>query len=123
MWDGICRHGIRFNTRPGRTSTFCGPAFLHPTPLPFPGPDSNSQFQPLSTTFPLRATGGPLPRSVAGGFRFSRVRPFEQEAALISVIIPVANEAETIGALVAAARAHPQVDEVIVVDDSSIDGT
>src|SRR3989442_13211018 len=42
---------------------------------------------------------------------------------LISVIIPVLNEAPTIASVVAFARQNPRVGEVLVVDDGSIDGT
>jgi phosphoserine phosphatase len=42
---------------------------------------------------------------------------------MISVIIPVLNESRTIRSVVALARRHSQVTEVIVVDDGSIDGT
>ena len=42
---------------------------------------------------------------------------------MISVIIPVLNEAATIPAIINFARAAPQVAEIIVVDDGSIDGT
>lgn len=42
---------------------------------------------------------------------------------MISVIIPVLNESASIGQVVEFARRHPQVREVIVVDDGSIDGT
>jgi phosphoserine phosphatase len=42
---------------------------------------------------------------------------------VISVIIPVVNESETVGRVVGLALAHEQVDEVIVVDDGSIDDT
>lgn len=42
---------------------------------------------------------------------------------MISVIIPVLNESETIGSVVAFARRHPLVTEVIVVDDGSLDDT
>jgi phosphoserine phosphatase len=42
---------------------------------------------------------------------------------LISVIIPVVNESETVGQVVRLALAHEQVDEVIVIDDGSIDDT
>jgi glucosyl-3-phosphoglycerate synthase len=42
---------------------------------------------------------------------------------VISVIIPVLNESQTIGSVVEFARRHPQVTEVIVVDDGSIDET
>lgn len=40
---------------------------------------------------------------------------------MISVIIPAFNEEATVGACVAAVRGHPQVDEIIVVDDGSAD--
>jgi HAD superfamily phosphoserine phosphatase-like hydrolase len=42
---------------------------------------------------------------------------------MISVIIPVLNESNTIGNVVEFARRDPKVREVIVVDDGSIDGT
>lgn len=42
---------------------------------------------------------------------------------MISVIIPALNEGNTIAAVVEFARRDPRVDEVIVVDDGSIDGT
>lgn len=42
---------------------------------------------------------------------------------MISVIIPVLNESETIGSVVAFARRCPLVSEVIVVDDGSLDDT
>lgn len=42
---------------------------------------------------------------------------------MLSVIIPVLNEAPTIGRIVQYALADPNVDEVIVIDDGSIDGT
>lgn len=45
------------------------------------------------------------------------------ERRLISVIIPVLNEAPTIGSVVEFARQNPRVGEVVVVDDGSIDGT
>src|SRR5688572_28247032 len=41
----------------------------------------------------------------------------------ITVIIPVLNESQTISSVVAFARRSPLVDEIIVVDDGSIDGT
>jgi glucosyl-3-phosphoglycerate synthase len=41
----------------------------------------------------------------------------------VSVIIPALNEAETIASFVEFANRSPLVDEVIVVDDGSIDGT
>jgi glucosyl-3-phosphoglycerate synthase len=52
--------------------------------------------------------------------------PFAGSGALgtrVSVIIPVLNESETIGSVVEFARRSPLVDEVIVIDDGSIDGT
>ena len=42
---------------------------------------------------------------------------------MISVIIPAYNEEKTIGPIVRAARTHPLVQEVIVVDDGSEDRT
>jgi glucosyl-3-phosphoglycerate synthase len=42
---------------------------------------------------------------------------------MISVIIPVLNESETIGSVVSFVRAAPNVSEVIVLDDGSIDGS
>lgn len=47
----------------------------------------------------------------------------EVEAGQVSVVIPVLNEAKTIGALVRLVRRNPRVLEVLVVDDGSIDGT
>lgn len=41
----------------------------------------------------------------------------------VSIIIPAFNEAQTIAAVVAAARATPRVSEVLVVDDGSTDDT
>jgi glucosyl-3-phosphoglycerate synthase len=41
----------------------------------------------------------------------------------VSVCLPARNEAATVGAIVEAARAVPLVDEVLVVDDGSTDGT
>ncbi|MDB6031708.1 MAG: hypothetical protein JWM16_2046 [Verrucomicrobiales bacterium] len=41
----------------------------------------------------------------------------------VTVIIPVLNEARTVASVVRFARRSPLVDEVIVVDDGSIDGT
>ena len=41
----------------------------------------------------------------------------------VSVVIPVLNESRTIGKVVAFARKHPRVGEVLVVDDGSHDGT
>jgi glucosyl-3-phosphoglycerate synthase len=42
---------------------------------------------------------------------------------MISVVIPVLNESETVRAVIEFARGNPLVGEVIVVDDGSIDGT
>lgn len=42
---------------------------------------------------------------------------------MISVILPVLNESTQVGQLVRAVQQHPQVDEVLVVDDGSIDST
>lgn len=42
---------------------------------------------------------------------------------MISVIIPVLNESQTIASVVAFAKRNPKVTEVIVIDDGSIDGT
>lgn len=42
---------------------------------------------------------------------------------MVSVVIPALNEEKTIAGVVAVARTHPQVDEVIVVDDGSTDDT
>jgi glucosyl-3-phosphoglycerate synthase len=42
---------------------------------------------------------------------------------MISVIIPVLNESETITSVIEFAWAAPQVSEVLVIDDGSIDGT
>lgn len=41
----------------------------------------------------------------------------------LSVIVPAWNEAARIGAVLSAAAGHPMVDEVLVVDDGSTDGT
>src|SRR5690349_13432792 len=41
----------------------------------------------------------------------------------ISVVIPALNESATIASVVRFAKRSPNVDEVIVVDDGSIDGT
>jgi glucosyl-3-phosphoglycerate synthase len=52
--------------------------------------------------------------------------PFAGNGALgakVSVIIPVLNESETIASVVQLARRSPVVDEVLVIDDGSIDGT
>lgn len=45
------------------------------------------------------------------------------KALTTSVCIPARNEASTVGGIVEAVRAHPLVDEVVVVDDHSDDGT
>jgi glycosyltransferase involved in cell wall biosynthesis len=42
---------------------------------------------------------------------------------MVSVVIPAFDEAATVGASVTAALKHPDVDEVIVVDDGSTDDT
>ena len=42
---------------------------------------------------------------------------------MVSVVIPAFDEAATVGGCVTAALLHPDVDEVIVVDDGSTDGT
>lgn len=42
---------------------------------------------------------------------------------MVSVVIPAFDEVGTVGASVAAALRHPQVGEVLVVDDGSRDGT
>jgi len=42
---------------------------------------------------------------------------------MISVVIPVLNESETIGKVVSFVRRHPHVSDVLVVDDGSIDRT
>jgi polyprenyl-phospho-N-acetylgalactosaminyl synthase len=42
---------------------------------------------------------------------------------MVSVIIPAFDEVDTVGSAVAAARGHPDIAEVIVVDDGSSDGT
>ena len=41
----------------------------------------------------------------------------------LSVIVPAWNEAARIGAVLSVAAGHPQIDEVLVVDDGSTDGT
>lgn len=41
----------------------------------------------------------------------------------ISCIIPAYNEAPRIGAVLDAVLGHPLIDEVIVIDDGSTDGT
>lgn len=50
-------------------------------------------------------------------------QPFAASGRSVSVIIPVLNEAETVGSVVEFAKRCPYVDEVIVVDDGSIDDT
>ncbi|NMB16280.1 MAG: glycosyltransferase family 2 protein, partial [Firmicutes bacterium] len=42
---------------------------------------------------------------------------------MVSVLMPAFNEASRVGASVSAALAIPQVDEVIVIDDGSLDET
>lgn len=56
--------------------------------------------------------------SAVGGTEWPR-----REDGRVSVIIPALNEAETIASVVAFANRSVLVDEVIVVDDGSIDGT
>ena len=48
---------------------------------------------------------------------------FSKRKCKISVIIPVLNEGSTIANVIAIAKAHPTVDEVIVVDDHSMDNS
>jgi cellulose synthase/poly-beta-1,6-N-acetylglucosamine synthase-like glycosyltransferase len=47
----------------------------------------------------------------------------EGDGGKISIVIPVLNESATITSVVQYALSSPMVDEVIVVDDGSIDGT
>lgn len=49
--------------------------------------------------------------------------PNGKGAGSVSVVIPVLNEAKTIGHLVRLVQRHPTVGEVLVVDDGSTDGT
>jgi GT2 family glycosyltransferase len=42
---------------------------------------------------------------------------------MITVVIPVLNESETVSSVIAFVRSDPNVADVIVVDDGSIDGT
>lgn len=49
--------------------------------------------------------------------------PAETAPGPVSVVIPVLNEAKTIGKLVGLVRLSPLVREVLVVDDGSVDGT
>src|SRR5207249_6651878 len=55
------------------------------------------------------------------------IRPYDPAESygedMVSVIIPVLNEAPTIASVVAFAWRSPRVSEVIVVDDGSIDAT
>ena len=54
----------------------------------------------------------------------SRILPAVAPPAVrVSVCVPARNEAETVGAVVNAARACPLVDEVLVIDDGSTDAT
>jgi glucosyl-3-phosphoglycerate synthase len=49
--------------------------------------------------------------------------PCRSHSGRLSVIVPALNESETIAAVVSFARRSPLVDDIIVVDDGSIDGT
>lgn len=42
---------------------------------------------------------------------------------MISAIIPVLNESECVRSVIEFAKAGPNVDELLIVDDSSVDGT
>jgi len=50
-------------------------------------------------------------------------QPFPTSDRKVSVIIPALNESETVASVVEFARRCPLVDEVVVVDDGSVDGT
>ncbi len=50
-------------------------------------------------------------------------QPFPTSDRKVSVIVPALNESETVASVVEFARRCPLVDEVIVVDDGSVDGT
>ena len=66
----------------------------------------------------------PLVYSFAGGPRLKvESWPFAPDSDRVSVIIPVLNESARIASVVAFALKSSLVDEVIVVDDGSIDGT
>jgi cellulose synthase/poly-beta-1,6-N-acetylglucosamine synthase-like glycosyltransferase len=69
----------------------------------------------ISSSGPARASDQPN----------SRVRPHKQAAALacLSVVVPVYNEAKTVGRLVKTVLANRFVREVLVVDDGSTDDT
>ncbi len=48
---------------------------------------------------------------------------FQHGTVTVSCILPAYNEAERIGVVLAVCAAHPLIDEVVVVDDGSSDGT
>jgi glycosyltransferase involved in cell wall biosynthesis len=50
-------------------------------------------------------------------------RPQQKPQASISAVVPARDECATIAGVIAALRAHPQIAEVIVVDDGSTDAT
>jgi len=50
-------------------------------------------------------------------------KTFSRENILISIVIPVYNEADTIGKVLEAVLAVPYEKELLVVDDGSVDGT
>lgn len=59
----------------------------------------------------------------ASDFSLERVRAQRGDES-IAVVIPVRNEAETLGDVIDAVRAHEElVDELVVVDDHSLDGS
>ena len=47
----------------------------------------------------------------------------DKQHARISAVVPAQDERSTIGGVIGALRSHPQIAEVIVVDDGSTDGT
>jgi glycosyltransferase involved in cell wall biosynthesis len=51
------------------------------------------------------------------------VTPLRKTEMLVSVLIPVYNEADTIAEMVERIRAAPYTTEIICVDDCSTDGT